>query len=206
MLGDLSKPLPQIIQMYGLPPWLANLLPTDVANDPQMSKEVNSLINKYADKIVNGLSASFSVKYTSPRDSKDSTMDIPSTISKSGFPSISDLKACSGNTDKNEKMDVSFGGTTITDNLASNPHEAGRGPSHFDWESRAKEIEAQVKKRGLNPKDFGINPPNTKVSNDFSWKGYTRMICTRLQATTDPSLPETCGCPPMNWKGWRISK
>lgn len=201
ILGDLSKPLPQIIQMYKLPPWLANLVPADVANDPEMSKQVNSLINKYADTIVNGLSASFSVKYTSPRDTPND-----STISKTGFPSTSDLKACSGNIVKNEKMDLPFGGTSITDTLALNPHEAGRGPSQFDWESRAKEIEAQVKKRGLHPKDFGINPPNTKVSNDFSWKGYTRMICTRLQATTDPSLPETCGCPPMDWKGWRISK
>jgi hypothetical protein len=205
ILGNPSKPLPQIIQKYNLPPWLASLLPPDVSNDPEMSKQVNSLIHKYADTIVNGLSASFSVKYTSPRDSKDT----PSTVGKTGFPSASDLKACSGNTPSGKtpkKMDVSFGGTTITDKLASNPQEAGRGPSHFDWESRAKEIEGQVKKRGLHPKDFGINPPNTKVSKDFSWKGYARMICTRLQTTTDPSLPETCGCPPMDWKGWRISK
>jgi len=207
ILGNPSKPLPQIIQKYNLPPWLASLLPPDVSNDPEMSKQVNSLIHKYADTIVNGLSASFSVKYTSPRDSKEINSH-KSTVSKTGFPSASDLKACSGNTltGNTPKMDVSFGGTTITDNLASKPQEAGRGPSHFDWESRAKEIEGQVKKRGLHPKDFGINPPNTKVSKDFSWKGYARMICTRLQTTTDPSLPETCGCPPMDWKGWRISK
>ena len=49
-------------------------------------------------------------------------------------------------------------------------------------------------------------PNNTKVSNEFSWKGYARMICTRLQATMDPSLPETCGCPAMDWPGWRIAK
>lgn len=228
ILGNPSKPLPQIIQKYNLPPWLASLLPPDVSNDPEMSKQVNSLIHKYADTIVNGLSASLSVKYTSPRDSK-AINSHKSTVSKTGFPSASDLKACSGNTPSGntpsgntpsgntpsgntptgnspKKMDVSFGGTTITDNLASKPQEAGRGPSHFDWENRAKEIEGQVKKRGLHPKDFGINPPNTKVSKDFSWKGYARMICTRLQTTTDPSLPETCGCPPMDWKGWRISK
>ena len=61
----------------------------------------------------------------------------------------------------------------------------------------------QIKKRGLNPADFGVI--SQKVSDDFSWKGYTRMICTRLEATMDPSLPETCGCPPMNWPGWRIA-
>jgi hypothetical protein len=84
--------------------------------------------------------------------------------------------------------------------------DAGRGPSHFDWKQRSKEIEAQIKKRGLKQSDFGILPQGTKVSNDFSWKGYVRMICTRLQATMDPALPETCGCPPMDWKGWRIAK
>ena len=94
----------------------------------------------------------------------------------------------------------------VTDRLASTPQDAGRGPSQFDWERRAKDIEGQVRKRGLNPDDFGIMRGNTKVSKDFSWKGYARMICTRLQATMDPSLPETCGCPPMDWAGWRIAK
>jgi hypothetical protein len=115
-------------------------------------------------------------------------------------------------------------GAPVTDKLAQLPTQAGRGPAtgeaktlaqidsypkaaaHFDWKQRAKEIESQVKKRGLKPTDFGIMPEGQKVSNDFSWKGYARMICTRLQATMDPALPETCGCPPMDWKGWRISK
>ena len=98
------------------------------------------------------------------------------------------------------------GEAPVTDRLAPTPGDAGRGPSHFDWRTRAKQIEGQVKKRGMNPSDFGIMPQETKVSNDFSWKGYARMICTRLQATMDPSLPETCGCPPMDWSGWRIAK
>jgi hypothetical protein len=78
----------------------------------------------------------------------------------------------------------------------------GKGPVHFDWKQRAKEIEDQVKKRGLNPADFGITPIKN-ASPEFSWKGYARMICTRLQATMDPALPVTCGCPPMDWRGWR---
>ena len=67
-------------------------------------------------------------------------------------------------------------------------------------------LEQQVKKRELKPSDFGIMPPQTKVSEGFSWKGYARMMCTRLQATMDPSLPVTCGCPPLDWDGWRIAK
>jgi len=94
----------------------------------------------------------------------------------------------------------------VTDRLAPKPVDMGRGPSAFDWKQRSKEIEAQVKKRGLKPSDFGIMPEGTKTSNDFSWKGYARMMCTRLQSTPDPALGITCGCPPMDWQGWRIAK
>jgi hypothetical protein len=199
ILGKPSEPLPQVIKTLGLPPGLANLLPSNVQKDPNTMREINKLVDKYADTIVNGVSASFSVKYTSPREA-DKVRAMASTIDKTGFPSAADLdNAC------NNKF-TPDGGAAVTDKLAPKPTDAGRGPSHFDWKQRAKEIEGQVKKRGLNPNDFGIMPDNTKVSNDFSWKGYTRMICTRLQATMDPSLPETCGCPPMDWSGWRIAK
>jgi hypothetical protein len=200
ILGKPSEPLPQVIRTMGLPPGLANLLPSNVQKDPNTTREINKLVDKYADTIVNGVSASFSVKYTSPREA-DKVRAMASTIDKTGFPSAADLdNAC------NNKFTPDGGAASVTDKLAPKPTDAGRGPSHFDWKQRAKEIEGQVKKRGLNPNDFGIMPGNTKVSNDFSWKGYTRMICSRLQATMDPSLPETCGCPPMDWSGWRIAK
>jgi hypothetical protein len=200
VLGNPSEPLPRIIKTLGLPPGLANLLPSNVQKDPNMTREIGKLIDKYADTVVNGVSASFAVKYTSPREAEKARA-LSSTIDKSGFPSVGDLdNACNG------KFIPDGGPAPVTDKLAPTPQDAGRGPSHFDWKSRSKEIEGQVKKRGLQPKDFGIMPEGTKVSDDFSWKGYARMICTRLQATMDPSLPETCGCPPMDWKGWRIAK
>ncbi len=196
ILGNPSEPLPQIIKSIGLPAGLANILPSNLQNDPNTTREINKLIDKYADTIVNGVSASFEVKYTSPREA-EKVRAINSTIDKNGFPSLSDLDNVS-----NSKFIPKDLGIPITDKYASKPNEEGRGPSHFDWKQRAKDIEEQIKKRGLNPKDFGVMP-NTKVSKDFSWKGYTQMICTRLQATMDPALPETCGCPPMDWKGWR---
>lgn len=200
VLGRLDEPLPQIIQTLGLPPGLANLLPSNVQKDPNTMREINKLVDKYADTVVNGVSASFAVKYTSPREAEKARA-LASTIDKSGFPSAADLdNAC------NTKFMPNGGDAPVTDRLASKPGDAGRGPAQFDWRTRAKEIEGQVKKRGMNPTDFGIMPQGTKTSNDFSWKGYARMICTRLQATMDPSLPETCGCPPMDWSGWRISK
>ena len=200
ILGNLSQPLPQVIKTVGLPPGLANILPSNIQNDPNTTREINSLINKYADTIVNGISASFGVKYTSPREAEKARA-LASTIEKTGFPSAADLdNAC------NTKFMPDGGVAPVTDRLAPRPQDAGRGPSQFDWEQRAKAIEAQVKKRRLKPSDFGIMPVNTKVSKEFSWKGYASMICTRLQATMDPSLPETCGCPPVDWPGWRIAK
>jgi hypothetical protein len=200
VLGKLDQPLPQVIQTLGLPPGLGNLLPPAVQNDPNSMREINKLVDKYADTIVNGISASFSVNYTSPREAEKARAGA-STIDKSGFPSMADLdNAC------NAKFMPNGGPAPVTDKLAPKPMDAGRGPSEFDWKARAKEIEGQVKKRGLKSTDFGIMPGNTKVSDDFSWKGYARMICTRLQATMDPSLPETCGCPPIDWPGWRIAK
>lgn len=200
VLGKLDQPLPQIIKTMGLPPGLANMLPSNLQNDPDTRREINKLVDKYADTIVNGVSASFAVKYTSPREAEKARA-LASTIEKTGFPSVADLdNAC------NTKFTPDGGDKQVTDKLAPKPNDAGRGPSKFDWKQRAKDIEEQVRKRGLKSSDFGIMPSNTKTSQDFSWKGYTRMICSRLQATMDPSLPETCGCPPMDWQGWRIAK
>ena len=241
-LGNLSQPIPQVIQSMGLPPGLANMFPSSIQNDPASVKEIGKLADKYLDTILNGISASFQVKYTAPREAEIAYQlsDVASlmsesivkgargqlngatngattgaatqqngklnhrdksTIDKTGFPSAADLDNVS-----NAKFTPMDKGMPVTDRLAPLPSDAGRGPSQFDWKKRSKDIEDQVRKRGLKPEDFGIMPPNTKVSEGFSWKGYARMICTRLQATMDPNLPETCGCPPLDWPGWRIAK
>ena len=207
ILGDPSQPLPQIIQTLGLPPGLANVLPPNLQKDPEVTQEIGSLLDKYADQIINGISASFSVKYTAPNEvslsnaNPEAQRAASSTIDTLGFPSMADLNNVS-----NAKFVPYDSGAPVTDVLAPTPADAGRGPSHFDWKQRSKEIEAQVKNRGLRSSDFGIMPEGTQTSPDFSWKGYARMMCTRLQASSDPALGITCGCPPMDWKGWRIAK
>ena len=226
VLGKPSEPLPQLIKKENFSPGLANLLPSNMQNDPKVSREIGNLANKYLDTLVNGMS--FSVSYTSPREAvvgRDTTYNsLPgmytdvqsdqeldsmaekqrrskSTIETTGFPSMADLDNAS-----NAKFSPMDSGLLLTDRYAPLPSDAGRGPSHFDWKARSKEIEAQVKKRGLHPKDFGIMDAKAKISDEFSWRGYARMICTRLQATMDPNLPVACGCPPMDWPGWRNAK
>ncbi len=209
ILGKPSEPLPQIIKSLNLPTGLGNLLPSNLQKDPQTTQEISKLLDKYAGQIVDGVSASVTVKYTSPREAQKFSNELmrdkssQSTIDQTGFPSIVDLMNATGQQDQQQLFQQGQG--NLTDMYANKPQDQGRGPAHFDWKMRAKQIEGQVKKRGLKPSDFGIMPEGTEVSKDFSWKGYTRMICTRLQATMDPSLPETCGCPPMDWKGWKIT-
>jgi hypothetical protein len=199
-ITDMNQPIPELIQRLGLPSWLSNLLPSNLQNDPAMVRQINKLIDNYADTVVNGLSASVAVQYTSPRQVEQARA-MGSTLCQTGFPSLSDL-------DNLNQSTVASNGQngTISDTFAQKPMDEGRGPSQFDWKTRAKQIEDQIKKRGLQPDDFGVMKTNQKVSDTFSWKGYAYMMCTRLQATMDPALPETCGCPPMDWKGWHVSK
>ena len=75
----------------------------------------------------------------------------------------------------------------------------------LDWKQRAQSISEQIRLRGLDPQDFGCIPKGSVMSPAYSWRGHTKMICGRLSATMDPSLPVSCGCPPPNWAGWTTS-
>jgi len=89
----------------------------------------------------------------------------------------------------------------MDDRAASNSRNIA---SKFDWKKRATSICEQVKLRGLEPQDFGCIAKDSIMSPAYSWRGHSKMICGRLAATMDPSLPVTCGCPPSNWKGWTL--
>jgi hypothetical protein len=86
-------------------------------------------------------------------------------------------------------------------------HDAKKGRSlgGLDWKRRAEGICEQVRLRGLDPQDFGCIARGSMMSPAYSWRGHTKMVCGRLAATMDPSLPQTCGCPPPKWKGWTLS-
>lgn len=221
-LGDISQPLPQILDQYNLPAGISNLLPTGVANDPESKRQINGLINKYAKDFFQGASGSmtFNVNYVSPRqvelaNAQSSTLDLndyygnddDSTIANTGFPSASDLDRV-GRDPSLTEMDAP---DQMTDPWAQDIRAEGRTPatgekgkiSHFNWEKRVKEIVNQIKLRGMKLKDFGVDLDALAVpSKQFSWKGFAKMMCTRLQTVDVARMDEMCGCPPMNWKGW----
>jgi hypothetical protein len=76
--------------------------------------------------------------------------------------------------------------------------------AHFDWKQRAAAVEQNIVKAGLNPGDFGALPQGAQVSSDYSWRGHTKMMCSRLATHVDTGFPEQMGCPPVSWKGWRL--
>lgn len=93
-------------------------------------------------------------------------------------------------------------GTTGGDSAANSGSTSSKTP--FDWKARSVQICKQITARGMNAYDFGcMKNPDTMKKESFSWRGYTRTICTRLSTNYDPSIPELCGCPPPTWAGWR---
>ena len=99
--------------------------------------------------------------------------------------------------------DATATATATTNSKTPSSVSAPAPPAHFNWADRSKEICEQVTKRGLNAYDYGcLNNPDD-VSANFSYRGYAKMVCSRLETNYDPSIPALCGCPPPTWPGWR---
>ena len=209
VLSKVSEPLPQLLNRLQLPAGLANMLPSSVTRDPATTRQIGTLLNRYAQSFLEGASASmsFNVDYTPPSMRQgvtdDSSNGSKSTVADTGFPSATDLDQVA---DDPSLTSIQAPQAT-TDPYASDPRAEGRTPptSSFDWKTRARQITAQIKRRGMDPTDFGALYEEDLLRTappDFSWKGYTQMICTRLRTVDMDKMDEMCGCPPSAWKGW----
>ena len=103
---------------------------------------------------------------------------------------------------KESKTDIKSDKRKV-DNIKSEGSNASVTGQLFNWHERANFICDSIEKRGLNPDDFACLHPDQYVSEDFSWRGYAKMVCGRLGTSYDTSLPEVCGCPPTTWAGWK---
>lgn len=223
ILSKVSEPLPQLLNRLQLPAGLANMLPSSVTRDPATTRQIGTLLNRYAQSFLEGASASmsFNVDYTPPSmrqggssdsdnssggySSSNGSNGSKSTVADTGFPSASDLDQVA---DDPSLTSIQAPRAT-TDPYAADPRAEGRtppaGPGSFDWKTRARQITAQIKRRGMDPTDFGALYEEDLLRTappDFSWKGYTQMICTRLRTVDMDKMDEMCGCPPSAWKGW----
>ena len=220
LLSNLNQPLPVVLQKAGLSPILANMLPVKAGSkESDYLVQNQEVLSKALDKLVKGLSWSVNLEYTSENKAmaggagvvaKEPYNPGDKSLWATGFPSNSELAATAN------PLETLFGPTngsgannypiTLQEqrlDALSAAQPAGSPPGHFDWKQRAKDIRESIRKRALNPEDFGCMTPQqeTNVSPNFSWRGYCKMVCNRLTTTMDPGLPETCGFPPQGWMG-----
>ena len=178
LMSDPSKALPQLLNTLNLPPSMANAFPAFQAGDTSLAKAAQTLAQNYADAFSKG-SWDFQVKYKSPVE-----MEMEKQKTRFSNP-------------RGEMESAIF--------MLGGQQQDGKSTeaAHFDWKVKSSQICESIRKRGLNPADFGCMDPSKVVSQDYSWRGHARMVCQRLLTTPDPGLPESCGCPPYSWPGWK---
>ena len=157
------------------------------AGDLSGSNLAETLFNKYADSITQGLSYSVNFSYTSPNDV---TKEVAKSLYRGEF--------------QNTLEPIAHGpGQEGFDSASASASASANAPSSFNWKKKATDLAAALQKMGLEPGDFGCLKPGTQVGPDYSWRGHSKMVCTRAATHSDPALPEQIGCPPINWPGWR---
>jgi len=173
--------------------------------EPGVFANFFSFIDTHADKLINGANIHFGVGYTSENDAA-----AAAAASKGKGKANDYSESClhpgklgaRGEFDKAiRQLDLGYGPSKDS---YVNAEPSSKGPGKFDWKTRANTICNNISKMGLNPADYGCLHETTQVSSDYSWRGNTKMVCSRLATQSDPAIPEQLGCPPVSWKGWRL--
>jgi hypothetical protein len=189
VMGNPSQPLPQLIKSLDLPPSLANLFPATGDGDISSSRLAETIFKNYGNAILKAISDNLSPP---PKSQSETPVYMTASAQAPGSEIVAFPRG------EMESVTTAF----ELGKLENKDAHASK-PAKFDWKKKSAEICEEIRKRGLNPRDFGCMDPSKVVSSDYSWRGNARMVCTRLLTTPDPGLPETCGCPPLSWPGWR---
>jgi hypothetical protein len=220
LLGNPSDPLPNLLEKTGLPPAIQNLFPGGMSpKDTEQAAQINNIMTGYMENLFEGASwgvgVNLNFQYDNPKIAQlKADAAKGAAASSTGLPGVQTAPlpvpqgadpqmalTAAAKPDFNERTTTTFDaglpGLSITRTLPE--PTSGR----LDWKQRSQQIREQIRRRGLNPADFGALPEDAQVGSDFSWRGYTQMMCMRLNTTPDPGLAQSVGCPPTNWQGWR---
>jgi hypothetical protein len=164
-----------------------------------------ALFETYADDLLKGLSYNVTVSYTSPNDVSKEQAISSAWNAKNAFAALSNNAAdmtdgFSGGSSGSARGEFEQKIHTLSRPPSNAPSTAG----HFDWKTRVEAITENIRRAGMNPGDFGCLERGAQVSQDYSWRGHAKMVCSRLATNADPAIPEQMGCPPVSWKGWRM--
>jgi hypothetical protein len=210
--------LPTLLKKNNLPPSLSSLFPASMG-DISGAGIAQYLFKNYADTLFKGLS--WDMHYTSERalDIENAKVNF-ATAAKEALTggNVSDSLGSAGSGGMGGGN--SYGAAPATTYRGQFASQTGAGatgatydtgatgvagpPATFDWKVRAIAICDAVEKRGYNPGDFGCVSDVNSVGSNFSWRGYSKMVCSRIATIYDTGAPEACGCPPQTWDGWRL--
>jgi len=193
-ISNPSSPVTQFLNSIQAPSSMSNLFPAYVGGDISGAALANVLLQNYG----KGLSWDINMKYSAPGGSSlNATTNVPGSQFQLGSPQLQMPPSTRGAFDQ-AIAQIQKGETSgVRPTLPEPPTQ------QFNWKDRSSQICESVRLRGLDPADFGCLANVSKVGQDFSWRGYAKMVCNRLKTTLDEGLPETCGCPPVDWPGWK---
>ncbi len=203
-LGSVGNIIPDSPSLSTLTTTLNNLFPNNTAGSPEIAAEIEKAIVDYAKNFSKNFSWSIDLgmKYTADNETEAAKF-YNSRANQGGNAGWT--KTGLDNTSDATKFQPAGAGTgKATDEYANKPEECGRGPARFDWKQRATDICRAIKGRGLDPNDYGCMEPGVSVGPNFSWRGYAKMVCTRVGTNYDSGLGQMVGCPPLNWPGWKV--
>ena len=209
--------LPAILESGNMPKSLSSLFPASLG-DISGAAIVQYLFNNYAETFFKGLS--WDMSYTSERSldianaktnfamaAKDALVGTPSGSSVAAAGSGDSTYGSAPSTDYRGQFasqTTPGAGGGVGGGAGSDGKQTVAGPpAKFDWKERSIAICDAVQKRGYNPGDFGCVADVNSVGPNFSWRGYSKMVCSRIATIYDTGAPEECGCPPATWAGWR---
>ena len=203
---------------------LGSLFDSYDKGDISGSTLAGALFEKYAEDLIKGTSLQLTYKYTSPNElgtEKAKAQQVDGIravlasqpdlfgIGPGGHPGTT--KGSRGEFESYVRSaDLAgfegakgLGGEGYSDSYRMAPAPVATGGG-FDWKQRVDDIMMSIQRMGLNPSEFGALPAGASVSSDYSWRGHAKMMCNRLRTLADPGQAEQMGCPPENWKGWRV--
>jgi len=227
-LPALSNPnsnIPEIISASGAPSGLNNAFPYYNAGDVSGADLAKMVFGDLSEDIKQNTSfdVGINVRYVGKGERKMAE-DLMKAYAQSKLPSNANVKMYGpgdevpANTSSYGGMFTSvikslgekFGAGVGTDAATDAATNTGKGvpavpgpPSRLDWKEKAVAICGQIEKRGMNPYDFGCMKDYKGVSENFSYRGYAKMVCSRVATNYDPSVPLLVGCPPPDWPGWK---
>jgi len=222
---NMNNTLPYLLNATGASSALTNLFPYYFGGDLSGAQLARELFDKYAKNMFTDVGYDLNIKLNKKSDSERKVAEEVARALANGTlgkgANVQFEEEDTGGSEGAAPTTVSgmynriiqaltgikTGHTTSSgdagSSLVSKSTTSSAPPGHFDWKFKASEICEQITKRGLNAYDYGcLNNPDD-VSENFSYRGYTKMICNRLGTNYDPGIPTLCGCPPPTWSGWR---